>query len=116
MVIKQREGHKDLTLDLDKLPLGKKITYPEKYDPSLLVGISREESRNRSGVTLEPNSFYGLDSWTAYELSWLNLKGKPNVAILECHVPITSENLIESKSFKLYLNSFNQTKFRSAED
>ena len=61
MVIKQREGHKDLTLDLDKLALGKNITYPEKYDPSLLVGISREESRNRSGVTLEPNSFYGLD-------------------------------------------------------
>ena len=116
MVIKQREGHKDLTLDLDKLPLGKKITYPEKYDPSLLVGISREESRNRSGVTLEPNSFYGLDSWTAYELSWLNFDGIPKNAVLYASYESSSKNFIESKSLKLYLNSLNNKKFNSLGD
>ena len=116
MVIKQREGHKDLTLDLDKLPLGKKITYPEKYDPSLLVGISREESRNRSGVTLELNSFYGLDSWTAYELSWLNLEGIPKNAVLYASYESSSKNFIESKSLKLYLNSLNNKKFNSLSD
>ena len=116
MVIKQREGHKDLTLDLDKLPLGKKITYPEKYDPSLLVGISREESRNRSGVTLEPNSFYGLDSWTAYELSWLNLEGFPKNSVLYASYESSSKSFIESKSLKLYLNSLNNKKFNSLGD
>ena len=116
MAIKQREGHKDLTLDLDKLPLGKKITYPDKYDPSLLVGISREESRNRSGVTLEPNSFYGLDSWTAYELSWLNLEGVPKNAVLYASYESSSKSFIESKSLKLYLNSLNNKKFNSLGD
>ena len=116
MVIKQREGHKDLTLDLDKLPLGKKITYPDKYDPSLLVGISREESRNRSGVTLEPISFYGLDSWTAYELSWLNLEGVPKNAVLYASYESSSKSFIESKSLKLYLNSLNNKKFNSPGD
>ena len=116
MVIKQREGHKDLTLDLDKLPLGKKITYPDKYDPSLLVGISREESRNRSEVTLEPNSFYGLDSWTAYELSWLNLEGVPKNAVLYASYESSSKSFIESKSLKLYLNSLNNKKFNSLGD
>ena len=116
MVIKQREGHKDLTLDLDKLPLGKKITYPDKYDPSLLVGISREESRNRSGVTLELNSFYGLDSWTAYELSWLNLEGIPKNAVLYASYESSSKSFIESKSLKLYLNSLNNKKFNSLGD
>ena len=116
MVIKQREGHKDLTLDLDKLALGKNITYPEKYDPSLLVGISREESRNRSGVTLEANSFYGLDSWTAYELSWLNLEGVPKNAVLYASYESSSKSFIESKSLKLYLNSLNNKKFNSLGD
>ncbi len=116
MVIKQREGYKDLTLDLDKLPLGKKITYPEKYDPSLLVGISREESRNRSGVTLEPNSFYGLDSWTAYEFSWLSLEGVPKNAVLYASYESSSKSFIESKSLKLYLNSLNNKKFNSPGD
>ena len=116
MVIKQREGYKDLTLDLDKLPLGKKITYPEKYDPSLLVGISREESRNRSGVTLEPNSFYGLDSWTAYELSWLSMEGVPKNAVLYASYESSSKRFIESKSLKLYLNSLNNKKFNNLGD
>ena len=103
-------------MDLDKLPLGKKITYPDMYDPSLLVGISREESRNRSGVTLKPNSFYGLDSWTAYELSWLNLEGVPKNAVLYASYKSSSKSFIESKSLKLYLNSLNNKKFNSLGD
>ena len=100
-------------MDLENLPLGKKITYPEKYDPALLVGISREEARARSGIKLKPSSFYGLDSWTAYELSWLDVKGVPKNGILYASYPSKSKNFIESKSFKLYLNSLNNKKFNS---
>ena len=100
----------------DDLSLGKQVDYEFKYNPSLLQGVPRSLSRDTLALTDSVLPFDGIDTWTGYELSWLNEKGKPNVAILECHVPITSRNLIESKSFKLYLNSFNQTKFASAED
>lgn len=100
----------------DDLSLGKQVDYEFKYNPSLLQGVPRSLSRDTLALTDSVLPFDGIDTWTGYELSWLNEKGKPNVAILECHVPITSKNLIESKSFKLYLNSFNQTKFASAED
>ena len=116
MVVKQRKGHKDLILDLEKLPLGKKTSYPEKYDPSLLVGISREESRIRSGVSIETNSFYGLDSWTAYELSWLDIEGIPKNGVLYASYDSSSKKFIESKSLKLYLNSINNKKFNSHKD
>ena len=98
------------------LSLGKQVDYEFEYNPGLLQGVPRSLSRDTLDLANSSLPFDGIDTWTGYELSWLNLKGKPNVAILECHVPITSENLIESKSFKLYLNSFNQTKFASAED
>ena len=100
----------------DDLSLGKQVDYEFEYNPGLLQGVPRSLSRDTLDLANSSLPFDGIDTWTGYELSWLNLKGKPNVAILECHVPITSENLIESKSFKLYLNSFNQTKFASAED
>jgi len=100
----------------DDLSLGKQVVYEFEYNPGLLQGVPRSLSRDTLDLANSSLPFDGIDTWTGYELSWLNLKGKPNVAILECHVPITSENLIESKSFKLYLNSFNQTKFASAED
>ncbi len=100
----------------DDLSLGKQVDYEFEYNPGLLQGVPRSLSRDTLDLAHSSPPFDGIDTWTGYELSWLNLKGKPNVAILECHVPITSENLIESKSFKLYLNSFNQTKFASAED
>jgi len=100
----------------DDLSLGKQVDYEFEYNPGLLQGVPRSLSRDTLNLAGSGLPFDGIDTWTGYELSWLNLKGKPNVAILECHVPITSENLIESKSFKLYLNSFNQTKFASAED
>lgn len=100
----------------DDLSLGKQVDYEFEYNPGLLQGVPRSLSRDTLNLAGSGLPFDGIDTWTGYELSWLNLKGKPNVAILECHVPITSKNLIESKSFKLYLNSFNQTKFGSAED
>jgi len=105
----------------DDLSLGKQVDYEYEYNPALLQGVPRSLSRDtlsfKSGApSSDALPFEGIDTWTGYELSWLNMKGKPQVAILECMVPITSENLIESKSFKLYLNSFNQTRFQSSDD
>ncbi|MGB3724212.1 MAG: NADPH-dependent 7-cyano-7-deazaguanine reductase QueF [Glaciecola sp.] len=95
---------------MDHLTLGKVTEYSQHYDPTLLQGVPRALSRD--AIKLPTNlPFSGTDMWNAYEVSWLNNKGKPLVAILQCRVPITSPNLIESKSFKLYLNSLNQSTF-----
>ncbi len=95
---------------LNNLSLGKVTEYHSTYQPDLLQGVPR--SLNRNDLNLDDDlPFLGVDLWTGYEVSWLNTKGKPIVAIAEFFVPITSPNLIESKSFKLYLNSFNQSKF-----
>lgn len=93
-------------------PLGKPTSYQAEYAPSLLFPISRQQKREEIGIagTLP---FFGVDIWNAYELSWLNLRGKPQVAIATFTVPADSPNIIESKSFKLYLNSFNQTRLAS---
>ena len=91
------------------LPLGKDTTYTTEYDPQLLCPFPRQVKRDVIGITGEP-PFGGYDIWNAFELSWLNPKGKPVVAMGEFHIPCESPNLIESKSFKLYLNSFNQTR------
>lgn len=93
-----------------KLPLGKSTVYKSEYDSRLLCPFPRQIKRDVIGVTDEL-PFVGYDIWNAYELSWLNLKGKPVVAMGEFHIPCESPQLIESKSFKLYLNSFNQTRF-----
>ncbi|WP_371192575.1 NADPH-dependent 7-cyano-7-deazaguanine reductase QueF [Glaciecola sp. SC05] len=100
---------------MDNLVLGKTVGYADKYDPSLLQGVPRSLSRNEIHLP-NPLPFEGVDIWNGYELSWLNSKGKPIIAILRCFVPISSANLIESKSFKLYLNSFNQSTFASVEE
>lgn len=96
---------------LSNLTLGKPTEYHDKYQPSLLQAVPR--SMNREPLGLYPDSlpFHGADIWTLYELSWLNAKGLPQVAVGEITLQADSINLIESKSFKLYLNSFNQTKF-----
>lgn len=94
---------------LTNLSLGKNVEYKSDYDPNLLQAVPRSLSRDQIGLG-QPLPFKGVDVWYGYELSWLNLKGKPQVAILRCEVPYDSPNLIESKSFKLYLNSFNQFK------
>lgn len=93
--------------------LGQSTPYCVQYDSSLLFSISRQEKREELGFDLESMPFQGLDIWTAFEVSWLNLKGKPNAVIAEFAFPADSPNLIESKSFKLYLNSFNGTRFES---
>ena len=93
-----------------ELLLGKPVLYKDQYDPSMLFPVPRSQNREQ----LPPNiSFHGVDVWNGYELSWLNEKGKPIVAIGEFAVPYDSPNLIESKSFKLYLNSFNGSRFSS---
>jgi 7-cyano-7-deazaguanine reductase len=96
----------------DLNPLGQKTVYTSEYDPGLLFVIGRQDSRNELNIKAEL-PFFGCDLWTAYELSWLNYAGKPEVAVAEFVVPCNSPFIVESKSFKLYLNSFNQSKFKS---
>ena len=100
----------------DHNPLGQATAYPEHYDPGLLYPLARGETRRTLGLpetTLAAAQlpFYGTDWWTAYEVSWLDAGGKPQVALAQFAIPCSSPNLVESKSFKLYLNSFNQSNF-----
>ena len=106
-------AHKDKEV-IDS-PLGKKSSYISQYNPGLLFPIPRQIKRDEIGIK-EPLPFNGFDTWNAYEVSWLNLKGKPIVAIVQFDISCLSKNIIESKSFKLYLNSFNNTKFDSVQD
>ncbi len=99
--------------ELNKLTLGKVTDYCSQYSPALLQAVPRSLNRDSLGLTAENIPFNGEDVWYGYELSWLNDKGKPVVAVAEFTFPCTSPNIVESKSFKLYLNSFNQTKFSS---
>lgn len=101
---------------LSALKLGQKTEYKSEYDPSLLQAVPRKLNRDGLGITENQPFDKGADVWTCYELSWLNQNGLPQVAIADVAVDFQSENLIESKSFKLYLNSFNQTKFESLEE
>jgi 7-cyano-7-deazaguanine reductase len=94
---------------MHNLSLGQPTEYPQHYDASLLQPVPRALNREPIGIEATALPFYGFDEWTGYELSWLNAKGKPQVAIARCSVPATTPSLVESKSFKLYLNSFNQT-------
>ena len=96
-------------------PLGKATEYQSHYAPELLFPIPRQLKRSEIGIVDAALPFVGEDWWNAYELSWLNPKGKPVVAVGSFRVPADSPNLIESKSFKLYLNSFNQTSFPTTE-
>ncbi|OOF19667.1 NADPH-dependent 7-cyano-7-deazaguanine reductase QueF [Salinivibrio sp. MA427] len=98
---------------LAKLSLGQHTDYPTEYDPSQLRAVPRELNRQAIGLDQASLPFTGYDTWTLYELSWLNKNGLPQVAIGEVRLPASSPNLVESKSFKLYLNSFNQTRFDS---
>lgn len=96
-------------------PLGKHSDYQDQYAPELLFPIPRAPKRQEIGINTQNLPFFGVDLWTAYEFSWLNLKGKPQVAILFLEVPANSPNIIESKSLKLYLNSYNQTRLKDAD-
>lgn len=94
-------------------PLGKSVAYTGKYDASLLFAIPRQIKRDELSLSSSSLPFFGVDIWNAYEVSWLNQNGKPQVAIATITVPASSPNITESKSCKLYFNSFNQTPFAS---
>ena len=102
--------------ELTNLTLGKSTEYCSEYNPNLLQAVPR--SLNRDDLSLKSSNlpFIGEDVWYGYELSWLNNKGKPVVAVAEFRFACTSPNLVESKSFKLYLNSFNQSKFSNLDE
>ena len=95
--------------------LGKASAYVNQYDASLLFPIARQIKRDEIGIR-SPLPFMGADLWTAYELSWLTPRGKPQVALAHITVPCETPNIVESKSFKLYLNSFNNTRFDNFAD
>jgi 7-cyano-7-deazaguanine reductase len=95
--------------------LGKPAPYADQYDPRLLFALPREPKRQELGMAAQP-PFFGADLWTAYELSWLTPRGKPVVAIAHVTVPCESPNIVESKSFKLYLNSFSNSRFAGPAD
>lgn len=94
-------------------PLGKETQYSNQYSPELLHPLPRLEGRKSLGLSEASLPFQGVDIWNAYEVSWLNSKGKPLVRLAEFRFPAESTHIIESKSFKLYLNSFNLTRFAS---
>jgi len=96
-----------------ELLLGKKTNYKGYYDPNLLYPIARAIGREKIGIEGKLPFKSGFDIWNCYEVSWLNAKGKPEVRVLEFMVPHFSKNIIESKSLKLYLNSFNGTRFEN---
>ena len=102
-------------MSLDNTPeqsqLGRASAYVDQYDASLLFPISRATQRDAMGIDGGALPFFGADLWTAFELSWLNARGKPQLAIAHFTIPCETPNIIESKSFKLYLNSFNSTVF-----
>ena len=101
---------------LDQAPLGKSSETPNQYSPDILFPISRSINRQLLGIQDHAVPFFGIDIWNAYELSWLNAKGKPQIAIACFMVPANSPNIIESKSWKLYLNSLNNHSFASTEE
>ncbi|MBF5058237.1 7-cyano-7-deazaguanine reductase [Alcanivorax sp. 521-1] len=98
---------------LKDTPLGRSSDFIDEYTPSLLCPVPRWDARESLELEDTTLPFHGMDIWNAYELSWLNEKGKPQVALAELIVPCTSPNIIESKSLKLYLNSFANSRFDS---
>jgi len=99
---------------MNNIPLGKEVSYTSVYSPELLFPVPRALGRKSLGLDGKV-PFIGQDIWNAYEVSWLEPGGKPRIGIAEIVFAIDSLNIIESKSLKLYLNSFNQTCFSSPE-
>jgi 7-cyano-7-deazaguanine reductase len=100
-------------IEIERAPLGHVTGYPDTYDPAQLFAVSRAPGRAALGLT-DALPFTGSDLWTAYELTWLDPRGKPAIAIATIEVPVTSPSIVESKSMKLYLGSFAQSSFASA--
>ncbi|HEY2254794.1 MAG TPA: NADPH-dependent 7-cyano-7-deazaguanine reductase QueF [Variovorax sp.] len=99
----------------EQSPLGRASAYVDHYDAGLLFPIARAAQREAMGIADGTLPFFGADLWTAFELSWLNARGKPQLAIAHFTIPCETANIIESKSFKLYLNSFNSSVFANAD-
>lgn len=99
---------------LEQSQLGKAVNYPQEYDPCVLLALPRAPQREQLNIG-ENLPFTGADYWTGYELSWLNLRGKPEVAILQLSLDCSTPCIVESKSLKLYLNSFNNSRFENAQ-
>ncbi len=104
-----------MTAIMEQTLLGKEVSYDQAYNPDILLPIPRQLKRDelKIGHSLP---FVGIDIWNGFELSWLNRKGKPQVALAEFIFPHDSPYIIESKTFKMYLNSFNGTKFSSQQE
>lgn len=97
----------------DDTPLGRRTDYIDQYTPALLCPVPRWDAREVLDLDPEALPFHGMDYWNAYEVSWLDGRGKPVVVMGEFSVPCNSRNLVESKSLKLYLNSFANSRFGS---
>ena len=100
----------------EQSPLGQRSAYIDQYDPTLLFPIPRAAKRDELGLQADKLPFFGADLWTAYEVSWLNLRGKPQVVLVSFTIPCETPNIVESKSFKLYLNSFNNSRFATPDE
>jgi 7-cyano-7-deazaguanine reductase len=107
--------HNNKELDLNESELGKKSLYDPIYNSEKLFQIQRMKQRNEFGITSNTLPFFGFDCWNHYEVSWLNEKGKPVVGMAEIVYDCESPYIIESKSMKLYFNSFNNTKYPNKE-
>lgn len=101
---------------LKQSELGQSSNYDAHYNPERLFAIPREQKRKEIGLDPQDLPFYGFDCWNHYEVSWLNEKGKPIVAVAEIIYDCATAYLIESKSLKLYFNSFNNTQFKDSEE
>lgn len=111
----EREALATLREELAQAPLGHPTDYPDTYDAGLLFAVPREPQRSDIGLSGAALPFTGSDVWTAYEHTWLDPYGKPVIAILSFAVPATSPAIVESKSVKLYLGSFAQSRFADAD-
>ena len=112
----ERSGGSNRDDGLAGAPLGRASEYPDRYAPSLLYAVARAPQRDALGIAANALPFAGVDLWTAYELTWLDPGGKPQIALATFEVPVDSPSIIESKSMKLYLGSFAQTPFAGMTD
>ena len=94
----------------DASPLGRTSAYPTRVDPAVLFPVARAQARKHGGIDSAALPFAGADIWNAWEMSWLDMRGKPCVAVAELRVPCDSPNLVESKSLKLYLGGYAMTR------
>jgi len=99
----------------EEMPLGREVPYPEQYAPELLFAMPRARHRARLGLD-QDLPFRGADIWNAWELTWLDPNGMPQYATAEIRIPCDSPNIVESKSLKLYLDSFAMSRYASGED